>query len=90
MMSMMIMHRNNGCDCIIGYYGPYCEETCTDEETCSGHGHCTRTGDCICKDGYDGVNCEEKEVSYGMLIATLIAANIVIAYLWHRSRVGRE
>ena len=80
--------RNDKCDCIIGYYGENCEQECDDEETCSGNGYCTKSGACICKDGYDGINCEEEEQSYGLLIFTLITANIVIAYLWYRSRVG--
>lgn len=80
--------RYDKCDCIIGWVGTNCDVMCDDNKNCTGNGYCTKSGDCICKDGYDGINCEDEEQSYGLLIFTLIATNIVIAYLWYRSRVG--
>ena len=39
-------------DCKHGYFGPRCSVECGRNTTCSGHGTCTKLGECVCDEGY--------------------------------------
>ena len=82
-----VMSREGKCDCVYGYGGDACDMACTREE-CGNHGECVSGGYCVCDAGYEGEMCEKKESGYGVVIAILLAANCVVAYLWYRARVS--
>ncbi len=46
------------CKCPASYYGTSCELVCDKQQTCSGAGECSATGDCICDLGYNGTQCQ--------------------------------
>jgi hypothetical protein len=44
--------------CVAGLYGANCDVQCTRETKCKGRGECNVRGQCVCEDGFFGVNCE--------------------------------
>lgn len=42
----------------------------------------------MCDAGYEGEYCDRKTSDYSMLVLLLVAANVVVAFMWYSGRVG--
>jgi hypothetical protein len=48
---------DSDCSCGEDYWGIDCNSPCNIWDTCSGNGHCSENGTCICVEGYAGSDC---------------------------------
>ncbi len=83
-----VRDRSGQCECVYGFSGTKCDTECNRASTCHGHGDCVGGGYCVCDAGYEGEYCEKKEADYSMVVLLFVVANVVVAFLWYRGRVG--
>ena len=80
--------RDGQCECVYGFSGKKCDVVCNRQSTCFGHGDCVSGGYCMCDAGYEGEYCEKKVGDYSMVVLLLVVANLIVAFMWYRGRVG--
>ena len=85
---LWVSDRSGQCECVYGFSGTKCDTECNRTSTCHGHGDCVGGGYCVCDAGYEGEYCEKKEADYSMVVLLFVVANVVVAFLWYRGRVG--
>lgn len=50
--------RTGSCECDATWFGPTCSKHCHPVEDCGGAGRCGLEGQCSCRTGWSGLNCE--------------------------------